>query len=159
MKRQKPPLVIALILTSTLALAITGCSIAPGAEADPAESVQPLDAAAWPTPQPSAQQSSPTPFPKITLAPTATPTPRPPVTGEAASVPGSASSTEGGLIFTGDVGELVEQVTNLSGGFPPTAAAIVTADAAVVHQGPADSFDSAGTADRGELAAVPMHYR
>jgi uncharacterized protein YgiM (DUF1202 family) len=58
------------------------------------------------------------------------------------------------LAFTGDVGELVEQVTNLSGGFPPTAAAIVTADAAVVHQGPADSFDSAGTAEGGELAAV-----
>jgi uncharacterized protein YgiM (DUF1202 family) len=58
------------------------------------------------------------------------------------------------LTFTGDVGELVEQVTNLSGGFPPTAAAIVTADAAVVHQGPADSFESVGTADRGELAAV-----
>jgi uncharacterized protein YgiM (DUF1202 family) len=58
------------------------------------------------------------------------------------------------LTFTGDVGELVEQVTNLSGGFPPTAAAIVTADAAVVHQGPADSFDSVGTADGGELAAV-----
>jgi uncharacterized protein YgiM (DUF1202 family) len=49
---------------------------------------------------------------------------------------------------------LVEQVTNLSGGFPPTAAAIVTADDAAVHQGPANSFDSLGTAEGGELAAV-----
>jgi uncharacterized protein YgiM (DUF1202 family) len=154
MKRQKPTLFIALILASALALALTGCNIAPGAEAEPAESVEPLDAAAWPTPQPDAPQASPTPFPKITIVPTATPTPRPVPTDEAASAPISVGATQGDLTFTGDIRELVEQVTSLSGGFPPTAAAVVTAESAVVHHGPADSFDSVGTATGGELAAV-----
>jgi uncharacterized protein YgiM (DUF1202 family) len=52
------------------------------------------------------------------------------------------------------VGELIEQVTDLSGGYPPTAAAIVTADEAPVRQGPAESFSQVGTAKQGELAAV-----
>ncbi len=156
MKRQKRSLVIALILTSTLSLslslALTGCNL-PGAEAEQAESVQPLDPAAWPTPQPSVPQPSPTPFPKITLAPTATPTPHPAVAGEISASPPTAPSGDG-FTLTGDTGDLVEQVTELSGGFPPTAAALISTSNGTVRQGPADSSASVGTAEEGELAAV-----
>jgi uncharacterized protein YgiM (DUF1202 family) len=123
----------------------------PGAQGEgQAESAEPLDPAAWPTPQPTAAQASPTPFPKITLAPTATPTPGP-ATPSAAS---PASHDVGGLTFTGDVSKLVQQVTSLSGGFPPAAAAIVVIDGVTVRQGPADSYPSIGETEQGEMVAV-----
>jgi len=140
-----------LTLASTLALALTltACNIAPGAEAENTEAARPLDQASWPTPQPTAVQAAPTPFPKITLAPTDTPTPRP-----SEAMADSSSVGEGGLTFSGDIGELVKQVTQLSGGYPPTAAAMVTADETAIHQGPATSYPSLGTAQQGELAAI-----
>jgi uncharacterized protein YgiM (DUF1202 family) len=125
----------------------------PGAEAEVAESVRPLDPASWPTPQPSAPQASPTPFPKITLAPTAVPTPHPAVAGETNASSSTAPSMEG-FTLSGDIGDLVEQVTELSGGFPPTAAAMVTTDNQPVRQGPADTQVSVGIPEMGELAAV-----
>ena len=154
MKRQILLVVTVLISAFTVTLALTGCSLAPGAEAEEhAESAQPLDLTVWPTPQPTPVRASPTPFPKITLAPTVAPT----------SIPTDTSGTEatrstalGGddLTFTGDIGELIEQVTELSGGYPPTAAATVSASEAAVRQGPDETFASTGTAEQGELAAV-----
>lgn len=140
---------IPLILT----IALTACNIVPGVGQEQAESEQPLDPAAWPTPQPTPVQASPTPFPKITLVPTATPTPR----SATASTAGAANPTPARvkeLTFTGDISDLVQQVTELSGGYPPTAAATVKTDEATVRQGPADSYPSVGGAEQGELAAV-----
>ena len=153
MKSQNWLVAIALILTSALTLALTGCNMLPGAEAEEAESVQPLDPAAWPTPQPSAPQASPTPFPKITLAPTATPTPHPAVSGETNASSPTALSGES-ISLTGNIGDLVKQVTELSGGFPPTAAAMITANNVTLRQGPAVSYSSVGTAEEGEPSAV-----
>jgi uncharacterized protein YgiM (DUF1202 family) len=150
MRRQLWMLAIPLVLT----IALTGCNVISGAPAEqPTQAVKPLDAAAWPTPQPTAAQASPTPFPKITLAPTATPTPRPAATSGASATTPTPSQAEG-LTFTGNVGELVQQVTNLSGGFPPVAAATVKSGDVAVRQGPADSYASVGLAKQGELAAV-----
>ncbi len=60
-----------LALLFLLVLALTGCSIAAEAEE---ERLEPLDAAAWPTPIPNAPAASPTPFPQVELAAvTATP--------------------------------------------------------------------------------------
>ncbi|GAB4545647.1 MAG: hypothetical protein Kow0063_39780 [Anaerolineae bacterium] len=142
---------LTLTLILALTLTLTACNIAPGgAGEERAESLQPLDPAAWPTPQPTPTQASPTPFPKITLAPTPTPTPRPATPGATTSSPAGQES----LTFSGDMGELVEQVTRLSGGFPPTAAAIITADNVAVRQGPAGSASPLGAPQPGELAAI-----
>jgi TolB protein len=145
MKKQTRVLAIALALT----IVMTGCNLLPGTGEGQSESAQPLDAAAWPTPQPTAVQASPTPFPKITLALTPTPTARPP-SGAISPTPIAAEE----LTFTGDVGALVQQVTQLSGGFPPTAAAMIKANEATLRQGPGDSYDPVGIAPAGELAAV-----
>jgi uncharacterized protein YgiM (DUF1202 family) len=150
MRKQLWVLAILLVLIITL----TGCNVMSGAPAgEPTAVVKPLDAAAWPTPQPTPAQVSPTPFPKVTLAPTATPT-----TSTAAGSGASAASPTPfqieGLTFTGNVGELVQQVTNLSGGFPPVAAGTVKTSDVTVRQGPADSYASVGVAKQGELAAV-----
>ena len=152
MKRQIWTLAVPLAITLTLAL--TGCGMMPGAEAEHAEAVQPLDPAAWPTPQPSARQPSPTPFPKITLAPTVTPTAHPAVVDSETNTPSPSARSGDGFTFTGDVGDLVEQVTELSGGYPPTAAAMITVGNESVRQGPADSHASVGAAEEGEPAAV-----
>ncbi len=138
-----------------LIIALTGCNVMSGAPAEePSTAVKPLDAAAWPTPQPTLAEASPTPFPKITLAPTATPTPRPTATSEASAANATPSAGIEGLSFTGNIGELVQQVTKLSGGFPPVAAAAVKSGDVTVRQGPADSYASVGVAKQGELAAV-----
>lgn len=136
-----------LLILVVLTIAFTGCNIVPGIEEEHTHSVQPLEAANWPTPQPTAQQASPTPFPKITLAPTATPTRRSPEVGTAPAEPEE-------LTFSGDLGQLVQQVTQLSGGFPPAAAALVKTDQVMVRQGPDTASPSLGTAEGGELAAV-----
>ena len=137
-----------------LNIALTGCNIMPGAQGEEqTQSAQRLDPTAWPTPQPSPSQASPTPFPKTTLAPTAIPTPRPTVTSEASAF-SSSPPTRGQLTFTGDIGDLVRQVTELSGGFPPVAAAAIKSNVATIRQGPGDSYDSLGVAEVGELAAL-----
>ena len=42
------------------------------------------------------------------------------------------------MSYDGDVDELSEQVTTLSGGLAPVAAFVVTADSVTIRQGPAD---------------------
>jgi uncharacterized protein YgiM (DUF1202 family) len=150
MRKQIWTMAIPLALT----IALTGCNVMSGAPAEePSAAVKPLDAAAWPTPQPTLAEASPTPFPKITLAPTATPPPHPTATSEASAANATPSGVEG-LSFTGNVGELVQQVTKLSGGFPPVAAAAVKTSDVTIRQGPADSYAAMGVAKQGELAAV-----
>jgi uncharacterized protein YgiM (DUF1202 family) len=75
----------------------------------------------------------------------ATPTPRSP----APTPPAGA-----GLRFTGDINTLVQQVTSLSGGLPPVAAATVTSDEVALRRGPALSDDMVGAVRQGELAAL-----
>jgi len=139
-----------LTLLLVLAGAMTGCNLVGGAEQEHAIAAQPLDPAAWPTPQPTLAPASPTPFPRVTLEPTATPTPR--ATGES-SGPAAVSQRQE-LTFTGNIADLVQQVTDLSGGFPPVAAATVKAPDVALRWGPADTYASLGTPGQGELAAV-----
>jgi hypothetical protein len=62
-----------------LPVTIAGCA-AFGLEGEQGHKAEPIKVADWPTPQPTPERSSPTPFVQITLAPTATPTPRPAAT-------------------------------------------------------------------------------
>jgi uncharacterized protein YgiM (DUF1202 family) len=136
---------IVLIVLTVPAL-LTGCSLSGGETQK--EVLKPLNAADWPTPPPSAPPASPTPFPKITLAPTATPTARP--TEIATSTP----TATGELSYSGNPDDLTKQITALSGGLEPVAAALVTGDKVALRQGPGTSYASIGVAQRGELAAV-----
>ncbi len=124
---------LSLLLLFTLAL--TGCGMAAEAEE---ESLQPIDAAAWPTAKPSALAASPTPFPQGSLAATATPTPVVVVT--AAPAVTAEPST----------GNVVAQVN--SGLYAPVATAFVTADKATVYRQPGQT--AVGAMEKGELVAV-----
>lgn len=141
------------ILTVLLSLvvALAGCNM-PGSQAtgqaEAEEVLEPLEADAWPTPEPTAVMASPTPFPKITLEPTPTRTARPPVV--ATPTPLSV----GGVTYEGSVEDLKEQVTATSGGFEPVAAFLVTAAEVTVRQGPAASYPALGVVTQGELGAV-----
>jgi uncharacterized protein YgiM (DUF1202 family) len=132
------------------ALIATGCSMVPGVEHEQAAKTEPLDAAAWPTPEPSATLPAPTPFPKITLAPTATSMPAPTAVAEATPTPLSA----GGLTYSGSVSDLQAEVSALTGGFEPVAVAFVSAATETVRQGPGGGFASTGAVAAGELAGV-----
>jgi TolB protein len=142
------------ILAIGLMAALTACNVLPGmGGAEQAATTQRLDPSAWPTPQPTPLPASPTPFPKITLAPTASPTPG----ASTAGVAGAASTTPSSpaeLTFSGNPADLVGQVTQLSGGFPPVAAAAVKSAGTSVRQEPAEAAASLGTTQPGELAAV-----
>jgi uncharacterized protein YgiM (DUF1202 family) len=129
-----------------VAVAATGCSLA-GGEARK-EVLTPLKAADWPTPPPATPRPSPTPFPKITLAPTATPTALP----APADTPTPLSL--GGVSYSGSAEDLSKQVTALSGGLSPVAAAMVVGDKVDVRQGPGTSYPSLGVAEPATLAAV-----
>jgi uncharacterized protein YgiM (DUF1202 family) len=149
---RKYPWILAIPLM--LMLPLTACTIVSGmGGAEQSATAQRLDPAAWPTPQPTPVPASATPFPRVTLAPEATPTPG----ASAASVTGAAnvtSSPTDSLNFSGNMADLVGQVTQLSGGFPPVAAATLKSADVSVRQGPADSAAALGTAQPGELAAV-----
>ncbi len=134
------------IVLICLAVAATGCSLAGGETQK--EVLVPLKAADWPTPPPATSLPSPTPFPKITLAPTATPTalPAPAATATPLSL--------GGVSYSGSTEDLSKQVTALSGGLSPVAAAMVVGDKVDVRQGPGISYPSLGVAEPATLAAV-----
>jgi uncharacterized protein YgiM (DUF1202 family) len=134
------------IVLICLAVVATGCSLAGGETQK--EVLTPLKAADWPTPLPATPPPSPTPFPKITLAPTATPTAFP----DSAATPTPLSL--GGASYSGSVEDLSKQVTALSGGLSPVAAAMVVGDKVVVRQGPGTSYPSLGVAEPATLAAV-----
>jgi uncharacterized protein YgiM (DUF1202 family) len=140
------------VILLVLAIPLAGCSMAYGAqEKTPTpEADKPLDASAWPTPQPTEAQASPTPFPKVTLAPTPTRKPAPSPTAPEVS----AQSTPEQLSFTGNPQEIIERVTELSGGFAPAAAAVVSGGTATIYQRPTESSPPVGTARQGEMAAV-----
>jgi uncharacterized protein YraI len=129
-----------------VAVAVTGCSLAGGET--PKEVLTPLKAADWPTPLPATPPPSPTPFPKITLVPTAIPTAPP--AQDATPTPLSL----GGATYSGSVEDLTKQVTALSGGLSPVAAAMVVGDKVDVRQGPGTSYPSLGVAEPATLAAV-----
>src|SRR5512136_91750 len=134
------------LICLTVAVAATGCSLAGGETQK--EALVPLKAADWPTPPLATPLPSPTPFPKITLAPSATPTALP----APAATPTPLSL--GGVSYGGSVGDLSKQVTALSGGLSPVAAAMVVGDKADVRQGPGASYPSLGVAEPTTLAAV-----
>ena len=141
------------ILTVLLSLvvALTGCNMPGGqatGQAETEEVLEPLEADAWPTPEPTAVTVSPTPFPKITLEPTPTRTARPLVTATPTPL------SMGGVTYEGSVEDLKEQVIATSGGFEPVAAFLVTAAEVTVRQGPAASYPALGVVAQGELGAV-----
>ena len=141
---------ITTIIVLLTLLMVTGCSIVPGAEVEQKEKAEPLDAAAWPTPQSSPTRAKPTPFPIITLEPTATPNSQSAEVVEATPTPLSA----GGMSFSGSVDDLQAQVSALTGGFEPVAAAFVTSPTDTVRQGPSANSGQLGTVEAGELAGV-----
>ena len=153
-------MLVNLIALAALAPPLAGCNMGmPAGAQAPTEApaaVKPLDAAAWPTPQPTAVVLSPTPFPKVTLAPTATRAPLPTATPRrgARSADASAPAARKPLSFTGNPQQLVQQVVELSGGFTPTGAAMVVNGTAEVRQGPGESYSAVGSAKMGEMAAV-----
>jgi TolB protein len=134
------------LICLTVAVVTTGCSLAGGETKK--EVLNPLKAADWPTPLPATPPPSPTPFPKITLVPTATPTAQP------TSVVTSTPLSLGGVSYSGNVEDLTKQVTALSGGLSPVAAAMVVGDKVDVRQGPGTSYPSLGVAEPATLAAV-----
>jgi uncharacterized protein YgiM (DUF1202 family) len=141
------------IVLICLAVAATGCSLTGGETQK--EVLVPLKAADWPTPLPATPLPSPTPFPKITLAPTASA--QPPL-GTPTALPDSAATptplSMGGASYSGSVEDLSKQVTALSGGLSPVAAAMVVGDKVDVRQGPGTSYPSLGVAEPTTLAAV-----
>ena len=143
-------------LLMVLALVSTGCGAASVAQQQsPLATVQRFSPTEWPTPQPTAVTPTPSPFPIVTLPPTPTRRPIPgvdaPLSTEAAAAPTPAG---GRLVFSGDVNALVSQVTALSGGFAPAAAARVVTDSATVRQTPAASAAPVGEAKQGDMVAV-----
>lgn len=144
MKKSLWPLLLLLIST----IALTGCSFGAEVQAEEERALRPLDPETWPTPPPAAAPATPTPFPKITLAPTATPTarstPTPPAT------PPVLNSLSAGDAAVG----LAEQVGALSSSLSPAAAAFVTGSGATMRQGPGESYAAVSAIEPGELAAV-----
>lgn len=136
-----------------LAAIISACSAPPMAggthqEAAPAE---PLDMEEWPTPALTPEKPTPTPFPKVTLVPTPTRTPLPQDSPAAAS---DAEQAAAELGYGGDINELAEQVTALSGGLEPVAGFMVTDPGSPIRQGPGESYASVMPVEMSELGAV-----
>jgi uncharacterized protein YraI len=141
------------IVLICLAVAATGCSLTGGETQK--EVLVPLKAADWPTPLPATPAPSPTPFPKITLAPTASA--QPPLGAPTALPASDVTPTPlslGGMSYGGSMEDLSQQVTALSGGLSPVAAAMVVGDKVDVRQGPGTSYPSLGVAEPTTLAAV-----
>lgn len=111
------------------------------------EVAKPIDVAEWPTPIPTHAPATPTPFPKITLVPTATPATRPPAT----ATPTPSTTTES--TATGNTEALAAQVSAL-GGLSPVAVAVAITDNATIRQGPGASYAAVTTLERGKLAGV-----
>lgn len=136
------------IITALLliVLALVGCG-AGGHQEE--EKLAPISATDWPTAQPTSMPPTPTPFPKVTLAPRATPTPSAavaPAEEAAVSIDDLSSPT--------DLNSLIEQVSAAGGGLSPVAAGLVRADSVPIRQGPDESYGVAGTANRNDLLAV-----
>lgn len=129
-------------------LVLAGCGAIGGHEEEK-EQMAPISATEWPTAQPTSMPPTPTPFPKVTLAPKATPTPR----SDPASAETAAVSIDD-LNAPTDLNALIEQVSAAGGGLSPVAAGLVRADSIPIRQGPDDSYGVAGTANRNDLLAV-----
>ena len=129
-------------------LALVGCG-AIGGQEEEKEQMAPISATEWPTAQPTALPPTPTPFPKVTLAPRATPTPP---AGTASAEEAAVSIDD--LNAPTDLNALIEQVSAAGGGLSPVAAGLVRADSVPVRQGPGESYGVAGTATRSDLLAV-----
>ncbi len=135
-----------LLILLILAVTLAGCGLEHAQE----EVAEPINVAEWPTPRPTTVPSSPTPFPKITLAPTATPTER--ATGIATSTTPLITDK----VTTSNPDEaLAAQISALSGELlSPAAVAFVTADRTTLRQGPGASYQALGTVEAGELTGV-----
>jgi len=138
--------ILAILLLTSLML--SGCNILASGQEIHQEAAQPINPTTWPTPSPTPEPPTPTPFPKVVVAATPTPTPLP------TSTPVSGANRPTRLVFTGDVDALVQQVTELSGGFAPAQAARVKDVAANVRRTPAETAEVVGEAAPGEVVAV-----
>lgn len=138
--------ILALLLLTGLML--TGCNILASGQEIHQEAAQPINPTTWPTPSPTPEPPTPTPFPKVMAAATPSPTPLP------TSTPVSSASRPARLVFTGDVDALVQQVTELSGGFAPAQAARVKDAAVSVRRAPDEAAEVVGEAGPGEVVAV-----
>ncbi|MBN1991266.1 MAG: SH3 domain-containing protein [Anaerolineae bacterium] len=139
---------ILLILTTVL----VGCGVG---LAEEKEVALPINLDEWPTSVPTAVAVSPTPFPKFTLDPTATPTPPPAATPTPAPVTTSVV-VEDTTTASGDMNEvLMQQVSSLlTKDFAPVAVALTNVDGATIRQGPGTSYPAVSTLERSSLVGV-----
>lgn len=150
-----------LSLLLLLALTLTGCGILAGADEEPLE---PLDAATWPTSVPPTSAASPTPFPHVDLAPTATPTlvlaqPTAVVTKE--SLAGQLTSddaleTDNQAQVTPDQGQTIPETATPSAQpeLPAVTSGLITTSAVNVRQGPGANYVKLGTLSLGQTVDV-----
>ena len=129
-----------------LTIFTSGCAAILGEEEH--EPRERLNIADWPTPIPETVPATPTPFPKTTLSPTSTPI------AQAAVEETAPQSAVTSLDLTGNPLELVQKISEFTGGLAPFGAASVTVDDLSIRQGPDESFEELGTLNQGELAAA-----
>ncbi len=132
-----------------VSIILGGCSVFEGEEKEAAAR---LDINKWPTPIPSPALAAPTPFIKVTLAPTATPTTPPSSETKPTAVPADNQAE----VARVDLSQLLTQQGGLSlaSRFPAVAVAFPKVENAVVRQGPGASYGSNGALERGELVGV-----
>jgi len=129
-----------LSLLLVVAVALTGCGLSAKADETP---LQPLNAATWPTPKPTALPASPTPFPHGQPV-AATATIAPPIATVAATLVATTAVTA--PTTTKGAAAVNYNLNN------PVAAAFVAADNAVVVRQPGQTAGAA--IPKGELVAV-----
>lgn len=135
------------ILSTLILILLVGCGPV-GFFEEEQEPRERLNVSEWPTPQPTPAPATATPFPKTTLAPTATPT----TAGQSQTT--AAPAPAGRLNFSGNITELAQQVSDLTGGLTPVGAAIVSAGNTPLYQGPDDSSEVVDTLGQGTIAAL-----
>jgi uncharacterized protein YraI len=149
------------LLLLLLALTLTGCGIL--AEADE-ERLEPLDVAIWPTPIPTAPVASPTPFPQVKLAPTATPTavlaqPTAVVTKESLAgqlTADDALVTNDQAQVTPNQGQIIPETATPSAQpeLPAVTSGLITTSAVNLRQGPGANYAKLGTLSLGQIVDV-----
>lgn len=131
-------------LSLTLTLILSGCGFA-GTHQEEAP-LEPLSAAAWPTPQPPLAQPSPTSFPKSSLDDL-------PANEEFQSEAVAAEPAED-LSSDSSLAEVSSQTNSLLSELSPVASGFVTAGSAIVRQGPGESYPANETLEQGAQAAI-----
>jgi uncharacterized protein YraI len=130
------------------AVVLAGCNLS-GQQVE-TEALPPISAANWPTPLPATPWASPTPFPKITLAPTATHTARPTaVTGsnqaESTVTPTDQTRPDDGEPASVITTPVMTAEILSSANLEPITTALVKPSALNMRQGPGAAYGVLGT--------------